>query len=100
MILAIIGSWLYYWYQDRSERGPNRPSIFYGEQEGWSFQIGAGPVVKAELLNSTIASRWIVILHFWTNKKRFQSFVLMRDSLDAHQYSRLRMILKICDKNP
>ncbi|MGR9106554.1 MAG: protein YgfX [Gammaproteobacteria bacterium] len=93
--LAILASWYFYAQRLRHEQGDNRPLILYGEQEGWTFRIGDGPMVHATLLPSSVATRWLVVLHFKTEKNRFQSFVLFADTLDAEDYRRLRMILTI-----
>lgn len=99
LVIAVVGSGIFHLRRVRLDRTENRPLIIYGEQEGWSFQIGAGPRVIAELLASSVATRWITILHFQTEQSRFQSFVILRDSLDCEDYRRLRMVLKITGTN-
>ena len=98
LVVAILGSWCFYWHKARVEGTSNRALILYGEQEGWRYQIGTKPLVKTDLLASSIATRWIVILHFRTAQNRFQTFVILPDSLDPSNHRRLRMILRICEK--
>lgn len=95
LALSIAGSLIFQVRKIRLDRNENRPSIVYAEQDGWSLWIGSGEPVRIELLASTVATRWITILHFKTEKNRFQSFVISPDSLDSEDYRRLQMILKI-----
>ena len=97
-VLAIFVSGWFYGRKTHLQLTVNRPVIHYGDHTGWRFQIGAGTQICAELLPTSIATRWLVILHFRIPQKRFQSFVLFRDSLDPEDYRRLRMILKISEK--
>ncbi|MCI0667158.1 MAG: hypothetical protein L0Y38_06905 [Methylococcaceae bacterium] len=99
LVIAIVGSCYIQLRRARLDRNETRPLIVYGEQDGWSFRIGAGPPVHADLLASSVAIRWITILHFRTAEKRIQSFVIPRDSVSPEEYRRLRMILKIAGKN-
>ncbi|MGH8498505.1 MAG: protein YgfX [Methylococcales bacterium] len=98
LVLSIVGSWIFQLRGMRLDRNENRPWIVYGEQDGWSFRIGSGEPVWAELLASSVATRWITILHFKTQKNRFQSFAILPDSLDTENYRKLQMILKISEK--
>ncbi|MGH8551183.1 MAG: protein YgfX [Methylococcales bacterium] len=98
LALAVVCSGFFHFRKYRLNRSEARPLIVYGEQDGWSFQIGAGPRVHAELLASSVATRWITILHFRTMEKGFQTFLIVPDSLDSEDYRRLRMILKISEK--
>lgn len=99
LVIAVVGSGIFHLRRVRLDRTGNRPLIIYGEQEGWSFQIGAGPRINAELLASSVATRWITILHFRTTESRSQSFLIPPDSVDSEDYRRLRMILKISEKS-
>jgi hypothetical protein len=98
LCVAIIASWIFHLRRYRCEHTENRAVIMYGEQEGWRVRIGEGSEIHAKLLGSSVSTRWITILHFRTGQKRFQSFVIFPDSLDAEDYRRLRMILRITEK--
>ncbi|MGH8553587.1 MAG: hypothetical protein ACRERS_09860, partial [Methylococcales bacterium] len=76
LVFSIIVSWIFQRRKFNLNSGENRASIAYTEQDGWSFWIDAGEPVRVELLASSIALRWITILHFKTDRHRFQSFVI------------------------
>lgn len=99
LVIAIIASGIFHLRKIAQDRTRKRPLIVYGEQDGWSFRIGESAPVKAELLSSSVSSRWLTVLHFRTPESRFQSFLILPDSLNAENYRRLRMILKIAEKN-
>lgn len=99
LVAAVIASWIFHLRGSFFELTEKRPFIVYGEQDGWSFRIGKGPDLRSKLLASSISTRWITILHFRTELNRFQSFVIFPDSLNAEDYRKLRMILRVSEKN-
>lgn len=98
LVLAVILSWVFYLHGVQVEGAKNRPFIVYGEQEGWAIQIGRHPPLKAELLGSSVSTRWMIILHFKRVGRVFRSFIILPDSVDAEDFRKIRMLLTLVEK--
>ena len=60
----------------------------------WDLHTREGPIIEASLLGSSLVNPWFVLLHFRAEKKRY-SLLICRDSLNAEEFRRLRVTLRV-----
>lgn len=69
--------------------------IHFSDADGWSIGLNENPSQAVTLIGSSLSTRWLILLHFKTEKHPSQSLLIGRDSLSTHDYQRLRLMLKL-----
>lgn len=69
--------------------------IIYSAEKGWSLFLEDHDSEKAELLPSTVSTRFCLFMHFIDGKRKQHNFMITRDSLPFDTYRKLRVVLKI-----
>lgn len=74
-------------------RQPKLGKILY-DGERWVLVGPRQERCQVQLLPSTWRSRWLTLLHFRSQNRRFLTIPIWRDSLSEDDYRRLQMVLR------
>ena len=61
----------------------------------WQLVLGSGNVEPVRLDSTTLVLAWLVVANYRDSAGRRYAVVLMRDSADADEFRRLRVLLKL-----
>lgn len=76
----------------RRHRHPGFSGLVLDADEGWQV-IGRSGAVPARLAESTVVTRWMVLLHLETDTGKI-ALAICRDSIDPESFRRLRVALR------
>ena len=68
--------------------------IRHSSESGWALAYPENNFYTIEILESTILTRYVIVLHFIQNKKK-QTIFICRDALFYDEYRKLMVTLKI-----
>ena len=74
---------------------PERFTLRYSETSSWQLDCGADEYAVIDLAGSTVSTPLFVILRVKHRDGPKKSILIVKDSLDAEEFRRLRVTLKI-----
>lgn len=96
LFALITYSLVYHWQRDLQRYQPNSIiGVDWNYDRGWLVRLGDGNKLQAELLATSLVSRWLVILHFKTESAGKQRLVVMGDAIDSNRLRKLKVLLKM-----
>jgi hypothetical protein len=69
--------------------------VDWNYDRAWLVRLNDGNSFKAELLPTSLVSRWLVILHFNTDIAGKQRVVVLGDAIDSDLLRKLKVLLKM-----
>ena len=75
--------------------GPGVVRLRFTLRIGWERELAHGVRIPMELADSTVVTRAVVFLHWRTGGSSYRAMIL-RDSLSADDWRRLRVLARFC----
>jgi hypothetical protein len=100
--LLLIAASVSLFHTIHTQRQPSKRQvrkIIYSAGKGWRLFLEDHDLEKAELLPSTVSTRFCLFMHFRDGRKKQHNFMITRDAVPFDTYRQLRVILKINELN-
>jgi hypothetical protein len=96
LIALVIYSLIYNWRRYLQQNQANSViGVDWNYDRAWLVRLNDGNSFKAELLPTSLVSRWLVILHFNTDIAGKQRVVVLGDAIDSDLLRKLKVLLKM-----
>jgi hypothetical protein len=96
LIALILVSLIYHWRKELLQLRANSViGLEWSNNMGWQVRLRSGSNLKADLLPTSLVSRWLVILNFKTNNSGRHSIAIPADAIDSNLLRQLKVLLKM-----
>ena len=96
IIALIFFSLIYNWRRYLQLMLPNAVvGVDWSFEKGWLLRLKNGNNLKAALSPTSIVSRWLVILHFKTDRGETHRVAMAGDAVESNRLRKLKVLLKM-----